>query len=797
MCDIHAAYMQFCDKEGWNALPSAQLGKILLKLFPEAKPKVKRLGEKKTLMRYYVDIKLHKNESDIESISNMSNLLNYTPPHSFLISKELNCLQLGVFSSAVTNGNRLLINLKFESESYSMSIRGKEVKLCTIGFSNNFKPCKENLNKIVKAASNTIVCHGVLYKEGDTPQDCVKENTANFGDENSCKEYIRCISKCQQVVPWTSITTACRACQKAVCVLPKVNSEATPTPSLISESQVSEELQNADTTDTDLSGNGSSVCPLEESTVEDLLEIIAQAFPNAPKEMQVLLQSQQSALQVKDRRGIRWDPEVIRTCLNMWVRSPRSYEDLKDSKMLILPSGRQLRKYKNALKQRPGIQKEMLRWMKTTADHANVPDQGRTGILMHDECKIQQDLVLERHGDSFRLIGWVEMGEEAFLMENLKSGQIKRDLATDVLQITFLGHTGFRFPIAHFASKCAKAHELYIILWDVISSLGEWGFTVDGILQDGGQQNREFMNMLFPGGDALEKECCVVNVTDPRRKLVVAQDFSHCVKKIRNSILSSGMDGDRHYTRHLTYGDCTIEWKQWIAAVKWDRDTNPRPIHRRVTDSHLFPNPAEKMRNSLAEDMLNGEMLRLMQAYQGSMGGGARLEKSVELLQCTSALIKIFRDNRPILSNSDERLEKLKSILSWFQGWERNVEENIPQNKRGKCLPSAQCLQDLKFMIIPFCQLCLMRLDAFPEWGIIPSRFNSDLIENHFCQQRGLHNGNITHPNLATYSNTVNSIVLGQTSKSRGRKANASMPKALPYTQCLTTVPKKPKLLRM
>lgn len=75
---------------------------------------------------------------------------------------------------------------------------------------------------------------------------------------------------------------------------------------------------------------------------------------------------------------------------------------------------------------------------------------------------------------------------------------------------------------------------------------------MDAVFQDGGQQNREFMNMLFPRGDALEKECSAVYIMDQQRKIVVVQDFSHCVKKIRNSILSSGADTDRHYTCHLT-----------------------------------------------------------------------------------------------------------------------------------------------------------------------------------------------------------------------------------------------------
>ena len=64
----------------------------------------------------------------------------------------------------------------------------------------------------------------------------------------------------------------------------------------------------------------------------------------------------------------------------------------------------------------------------------------------------------------------------------------------------------------------------------------------------------------------------------------------------------------------------------------------------------------------------------------------------------------------------------------------------------------------------------------------MPSRFNSDVIENNFCQIRGLHNGNTTNSNYDSYRTTMNSIILGQSSKSRGRKSNAGLPTADPYS---------------
>jgi hypothetical protein len=51
-------------------------------------------------------------------------------------------------------------------------------------------------------------------------------------------------------------------------------------------------------------------------------------------------------------------------------------------------------------------------------------------------------------------------------------------LATHVLQFIFLGDTGLKFPIAHYPTSEATASDLYIIFWDVVKNLHQWGFKV-------------------------------------------------------------------------------------------------------------------------------------------------------------------------------------------------------------------------------------------------------------------------------------------------------------------------------
>lgn len=58
------------------------------------------------------------------------------------------------------------------------------------------------------------------------------------------------------------------------------------------------------------------------------------------------------------------------------------------------------------------------------------------------------------------------------------------------------------------------------------------------------------------------------------------------------------------------------------------------------------------MRNKLAKDVLGKEMFHLI---------------TIQLLQNTSQLIEIFKDHRPIINISDDRLKPLEDTLDWFK----------------------------------------------------------------------------------------------------------------------------------
>ena len=82
------------------------------------------------------------------------------------------------------------------------------------------------------------------------------------------------------------------------------------------------------------------------------------------------------------------------------------------------------------------------------------------------------------------------------------------------------------------------------------------------------------------------------------------------------------------------------------------------------------------MRNSLAEDVLNKDMLHVMRCYAASLNDSDHLKSTISLLEQTSILIANCRDRRPIREVGDIRLMENDKVLNWFCEWESEVLNN-------------------------------------------------------------------------------------------------------------------------
>ena len=65
-------------------------------------------------------------------------------------------------------------------------------------------------------------------------------------------------------------------------------------------------------------------------------------------------------------------------------------------------------------------------------------------------------------------------------------------------------------------------------------------------------------------------------------------------------------------TRCLTIGGKTIFWSYWKEAYMWDQSNNSCHLHESLKEEHFNLTPTLRMRNNLAEDVLDKKMLLLM-----------------------------------------------------------------------------------------------------------------------------------------------------------------------------------------
>ena len=79
-----------------------------------------------------------------------------------------------------------------------------------------------------------------------------------------------------------------------------------------------------------------------------------------------------------------------------------------------------------------------------------------------------------------------------------------------------------------------RAGELHVIIYQIVAKLYDYGFKIDFIMQDGGEENRHFVNSHFPD----EPETFRYQTKNPvtLEPLLLIQDFSHNIKKLRNSL---------------------------------------------------------------------------------------------------------------------------------------------------------------------------------------------------------------------------------------------------------------------
>ncbi|WAR31638.1 LOW QUALITY PROTEIN: hypothetical protein MAR_034180 [Mya arenaria] len=90
--------------------------------------------------------------------------------------------------------------------------------------------------------------------------------------------------------------------------------------------------------------------------------------------------------------------------------------------------------------------------MKEEAERQTIPENWS---LIFDEMFIHSDndIQISKEGDVIELVGFTVNGVEGDHCHTIRTGTSDKQLGTHILQLLFLGITGFRFPIAYFSLR--------------------------------------------------------------------------------------------------------------------------------------------------------------------------------------------------------------------------------------------------------------------------------------------------------------------------------------------------------
>ena len=138
-------------------------------------------------------------------------------------------------------------------------------------------------------------------------------------------------------------------------------------------------------------------------------------------------------------------------------------------------------------------------------------------------------------GEGVKMTGFVQFGKHDQGLYLATRQNVNPTLATQIMQVIAEGFDGVRVPLCYFVTAGVKAGHLVSLIRRLINNLYKYDFVVDCIGIDGASTNRAFQSLICEPLKYFAK--CTV---DPLHKIFIIMDIKHGIKKIRNSLFSSG-----------------------------------------------------------------------------------------------------------------------------------------------------------------------------------------------------------------------------------------------------------------
>lgn len=239
-----------------------------------------------------------------------------------------------------------------------------------------------------------------------------------------------------------------------------------------------------------------SACNIGSELGNDLVDIFENVPDNrVPPFMKLFWGEQMKYLKTRSKTQVRYHPMIIKFCLAIAAKSPSAYRDLRydeksGSGVLMLPSERTLRDYRNVIKPQTGFNPATINDLgKKSKDFSDVE---RYVVILMDEMKVQEDLVWDRN--SGELVGFVDLGNLEINYATLKKAD---SLASHVLVFLVKSIVNpLSYSLATFATSGITSFQMFPLFWRAVSILElSCQLHVIACTADGCSVNRKFAKL--------------------------------------------------------------------------------------------------------------------------------------------------------------------------------------------------------------------------------------------------------------------------------------------------------------
>ena len=495
-----------------------------------------------------------------------------------------------------------------------------------------------------------------------------------------------------------------------------------------------------------------SAVAVSEDLSTDFVSIMSKADQSHISPFMKFFWEEQQKYILSSKYAVRYHPMIIRYCLALASKSPGTYDDIRcDEKsgtgILVLPSRRRLRDYKNYIHPQRGFNKDIIHELKEKVK--DFQEIERFVVLLFDEMKIQQNLVWDKH--TGELIGYVDLGD---IDVNYATLEKVDELATHVLVFLIRSIVNpFKFSLANFATTGATSTQMFPLFWKAVSICElQCKLKVIAATSDGASPNRRLyrLHSHLTKPEDINADSDVTYRTlnlfsSEKRFIYFISDPPHLIKTARNCLSNSGAG---RCTRYMWNGGLFLIWNHITDRFYEDRECGLHLLPK-LTYEHIKLTSYSVMNVRLAAQVLSSTVGNVLQYFGPPEAAGTAKFCTIMDEFFDIVNIKNVQDHEdklkpslaPFESCDDPRLLWLKEVfLKYFNDWLTSINArpgDFTKNAKANMFISWQTFEGIKITVYSMIELIKYLLSNGVSY-ILTERFCQDPLENYFGSQRSM-----------------------------------------------------------